>query len=159
MNLEDLKIASPCSASWENMTGDHRVRFCDLCRKNVYNIASMTREEAQRLIVSKEGKLCARIYRRRDGNVLTADCPVGRKSWRKRFVLRAACILAILAAPFVSLFRESADLQTPIRSPFHERTMGAVAYTPMVGKVAIQPANQKLDGEHEELGDLGYAGQ
>lgn len=158
MNLEDLKIASPCSASWENMTGDHRVRFCDLCKKNVYNFSSMTREEAERLIVSKEGKLCALLYRRRDGTVLTVDCPVGRKSWRKRFALRVACILAILASPFVSIFRESVDLPTPIRSIFHERTMGAMAISPVemkMGRVAVQPVNQKLDEEREDLVSLG----
>src|ERR1700733_1488630 len=26
--LDDLRIASPCSASWDAMTGDDQVRFC-----------------------------------------------------------------------------------------------------------------------------------
>lgn len=34
MNLDGLRVASPCSASWYRMTGDDRVRFCDQCRKN-----------------------------------------------------------------------------------------------------------------------------
>ncbi len=45
--LEDVRIASPCSASWEDMTGDARVRFCGKCAKNVYNLSEMTRDEAE----------------------------------------------------------------------------------------------------------------
>ncbi len=35
--LENVRIASPCSASWDDMVGDERVRFCGQCTKNVYN--------------------------------------------------------------------------------------------------------------------------
>jgi len=30
MELENLKIASPCTADWESMKGDDRSRFCSL---------------------------------------------------------------------------------------------------------------------------------
>src|SRR5262245_30602687 len=39
--LARLRIASPCSADWDEMTGDDRVRFCGRCRKNVYNLSEM----------------------------------------------------------------------------------------------------------------------
>ncbi len=82
--LETIKIASPCTASWDEMKGDDRVRFCGGCEKNVYNLSAMAREEAESLLRAKEGNLCARLYRRADGTVITADCPVGAKRVRRR---------------------------------------------------------------------------
>src|SRR5262245_42133081 len=75
--LDRIVIASPCMAAWAEMKGDERVRFCDLCKLNVYNLSAMTRPEAERLIAEKEGCLCATFYRRQDGTILTRDCPVG----------------------------------------------------------------------------------
>ncbi len=76
--LNDVRIAAPCPASWAEMKGDDRARFCGGCEKHVYNIAAMAAVEAVALIERNEGALCLRLYRRRDGTVLTADCPVGK---------------------------------------------------------------------------------
>jgi hypothetical protein len=75
--INGLEIASPCKASWNAMAGDERARFCGMCEKHVYNIASLQAAEVEDLIRRTEGNFCARLYRRRDGTVLTADCPVG----------------------------------------------------------------------------------
>ena len=75
--LDQIKIASPCSADWEQMEGDERVRFCGECKKNVFNLSAMSRRDAEKLLVETNGNLCTRLYRRCDGTVLTADCPVG----------------------------------------------------------------------------------
>lgn len=85
--LQQTKIASPCHASWENMTGDDQVRFCGGCQKNVYDLSAMTSTEAEALLREKEGNLCARFYRRTDGTIMTSDCSVGV---RKKYVQRAA---------------------------------------------------------------------
>jgi hypothetical protein len=73
--LDDICIATPCRANWDDMTGDDRVRECALCARSVYNIAAMTSEEATALIAGREGRLCARLFRRADGTIVTADCP------------------------------------------------------------------------------------
>lgn len=75
--LDDIRIAAPCSAPWEAMHGDDRVRFCSHCTKNVYNLSAMPRADAEALLLQHEGDLCVRLYRRADGTVLTEDCPVG----------------------------------------------------------------------------------
>lgn len=93
-SLEQLRIARPCPARWEDMTGDEQVRFCGLCRKNVYNLSSMPREAALRLVQEREGQLCALLYRRSDGTVLTSDCPVGVRASAARFGRRLAAALA-----------------------------------------------------------------
>ncbi len=92
-----IKIASPCPARWEDMGGDDRVRFCDHCRKNVYNISALTTAEAVSLLESKKGNLCARIYQRVDGTVLTEDCPVGMaRHWRRLKIMTSSGIAVIL---------------------------------------------------------------
>ena len=50
--LSNVQIASPCSASWENMAGDDQARFCVHCKLHVYNLSSMSKEEAERLLNS-----------------------------------------------------------------------------------------------------------
>src|SRR5581483_11638227 len=74
--VDSIRIASPCSARWEDMDGDDRARFCGQCRKHVYNFSAMTQAEVAALIREKEGRLCGRFYQRADGRMLTADCPV-----------------------------------------------------------------------------------
>lgn len=82
--LETIRIASPCTADWNAMSGDDRVRFCGECSKQVFNLSEMTRDEAQKLLAEQTGRTCVRLYKRPDGTVLTADCPVGLARVRQR---------------------------------------------------------------------------
>ena len=86
--LAKIKIASPCSVSWETMAGDDRVRSCGSCQKNIYDFSAMTAAEVEALLLEKEGRLCARFYRRTDGTILVgSDCGVGA---RAKLLKRAA---------------------------------------------------------------------
>lgn len=82
--LNNVRVAAPCSADWNQMIGTERVRFCAQCSLNVYNLSSMKRSEAEALISSTEGRLCVRYYRRSDGTVLTDNCPVGLRAIKRR---------------------------------------------------------------------------
>lgn len=77
--IPQIKIASPCHARWEDMTGDEHRRFCAHCQKQVYSFSSLSAVAVAELVQAREGKLCARFYRRRDGTMLTTDCPVGAR--------------------------------------------------------------------------------
>jgi hypothetical protein len=96
--LANVKVASPCSARWGHMVGDDRVRFCAQCQRHVYNLSNLTADEAAALIREREGRLCARFYRRADGTVLTSDCPVGASQvWaRGKKLIGAAAALLLL---------------------------------------------------------------
>jgi hypothetical protein len=96
--LDDVSIAAPCPASWDRMVGDEHVRFCGQCEKNVYNLSSLPREEAEALLQAKEGKMCVRLFKREDGTVLTNDCPVGVKKRRRRRAALAAVGGSLMAA-------------------------------------------------------------
>lgn len=77
------------------MAGDERVRHCTLCSLNVYNFAEMTAGEVRELLVRTEGRVCARLYRRADGTVITRDCPTGLRAVRQRASRAAAALVAM----------------------------------------------------------------
>jgi len=94
LSLDVIEIANPCPADWEAMHGDSRVRFCDHCQLNVYNLSAMTRPQAERLLKEKEGHLCVRLYKRLDGTVITQDCGWSVKRAAKRMSRLAALACA-----------------------------------------------------------------
>jgi hypothetical protein len=82
--LRNVRVARPCPADWDRMIGDERTRFCGECELNVYNLSAMSTIEAESLIARTEGRLCVRYYRRKDGSIITQDCPVGLHRLRQR---------------------------------------------------------------------------
>jgi hypothetical protein len=82
--LDRIVISNPCKAKWQEMPGTDKVRFCDKCQLNVYNLSEMNKKEAEELIVKTEGKICGRFYRREDGTILTKDCPASREATKQK---------------------------------------------------------------------------
>ena len=109
--LENFRIASPCPANWEQMNGDARVRFCDLCSLHVYNISEMSRAEFDQLIANTSGRLCARLYRRSDGTIITKDCPVGLRAFQRRLAKRAGAICATIISFAIGAFGQKATTE------------------------------------------------
>lgn len=99
-DINRIRVATPCPASWENMVGDERKRFCASCSLNVYNISKMTAPEVQALIANSTGRVCGRVYRRADGTVITRDCPTGLANYRKRISRFAGATLAAVLGLF-----------------------------------------------------------
>ena len=58
--LESMRVNSPCTEDWDQMTGNAKVRFCSHCAKDVNNISEMTPKEAVRLARRSNGNLCIR---------------------------------------------------------------------------------------------------
>jgi len=98
VSLKSIRLASPCDKDWDKMPGDERVRFCEGCSKNVYNISDMTKGEAEEFLSVNGVSKCMRVFRRHDGTVITDDCPVGLRKVRnayRRFARSAAAILGL----------------------------------------------------------------
>lgn len=92
--LDNIRVAAPCTADWAQMTGDDRVRHCGACDKSVYNLSGMTREEAEALVIERNGDLCVRYFQRTDGTILLADCTVGvKRRRRQRWIAAGAATL------------------------------------------------------------------
>ena len=108
-SLDNLRVATPCPTTWESMQGDDKVRYCELCNLSVYNIAALTRREAAALITNTEGRLCARLYRRADGTVITNDCPVGLRAIRRKAARMTAAAFAALVTLAASALGQKQD--------------------------------------------------
>lgn len=106
-DINKLRVASPCSAGWDTMTGNDRVRHCHSCKLNIYNFSEMTGGEVQNLIENTEGRICGRLFLRADGTVITKDCPVGFRAFYKRTARFAGAALTAAAALFSFGFGQS----------------------------------------------------
>jgi hypothetical protein len=121
--LARAKIASPCSADWMQMVGDDRVRFCGACKKDVYNFSSMTAPEVEALMLAKGIDLCARLYRRKDGTIMTSDCSVGvYMKWMNR---AAVAVIAFIGGA-VAVAWVGRTFGMPVGEP---HSAGGIGYT------------------------------
>jgi hypothetical protein len=92
--LDDVRVAAPCPANWDAMSGNDRVRFCSQCNLNVYNLSGMSRNEAASFVNRTEDRVCVRYYRRTDGAILTDNCPVGLRALKRRAIKVANAVLS-----------------------------------------------------------------
>ncbi|MET3133949.1 hypothetical protein AAKU55_004242 [Oxalobacteraceae bacterium GrIS 1.11] len=100
--LQRIDIAAPCSASWDAMQGNARVRHCSTCDKSVFNLSAMREADARALLADNtSGNLCVRFYQREDGTVRSKDTAIGvgaRKLARKLHGLASMALLAFSVA-------------------------------------------------------------
>jgi Carboxypeptidase regulatory-like domain len=161
--INNMRIASPCSADWEQMPGDDRVRHCHACNLNVYNLSAFTEREIRALVANREGRLCARLYRRSDGTVLTRNCPVGLRVVTRRISRVAGAILSFLVPNFGAMPLAAAQsytrtnvngvaLQLEVVDPSGALVSGA--------DVTLTEAsrNQRLHGKTDKRGRLALSG-
>ncbi|MDB4959164.1 MAG: hypothetical protein JWO36_6733 [Myxococcales bacterium] len=113
--LDNIRVASPCTADWAQMTGDDRARACAQCNKNVYNISALTRDEAEALIVKHEGKLCVRYFKRGDGTIMLKDCAVGAKRKRRRRWIIAGAVVTFAGSLIAYKAHEKANEREEVR--------------------------------------------
>jgi hypothetical protein len=146
--IDSIRIAAPCNARWEDMTGDEQARFCGSCRKNVYNLSAMTRPEIHALVERTEGKFCGRFYQRTDGRMITADCPEGLRRKRNRIVRACRTAFAAVLLFFgVKTQARAADKeqsvqrlgQVPVAMGKPALLMGDVAAPAIMGRVISPP--------------------
>ena len=172
--LDRITIASPCSASWDEMEGDDCVRSCDHCRLHVFNLSAMSQREAENLIARTEGRLCARFYQRSDGTVITKDCPMGLLALRRGVYWGiakgagiAVCFFAFLAGVVISVTgkpkgtNSSSPRPAPVTA-FVDWLEDKLFPHPVMGGICPLPSSQaggsngaEEDCELDEAGDTG----
>lgn len=146
--LDGISIASPCSADWNQMTGDDRRRFCASCKLHVHNLSGMTADAATALLQQANGRVCVRFFRRADGTVLTRDCPVGLRQRLRRAWARAGALWLALWGSAACARPAGSEEQVPpaTREWRGEAVMGDVALP--------QPVLPKPE-PHESMGLVG----
>ncbi|MGH7130714.1 MAG: hypothetical protein ACREJO_02065 [Phycisphaerales bacterium] len=138
--LERAKVAAPCPAKWEDMTGDNKVRHCALCNLNVHNFSAMSRDEAELLLtrhfnpdgsaIAGAGRVCGGFYRRADGTHLLQDCPTGLAALRAKVRwawLRLAAAIGLVSSAALAI--DGAERSQAQRNPA-AMLPGAVAVSP-----------------------------
>ena len=139
-------MASPCHVAWDAMTGNDRVRNCDSCKLNVFNISEMTAVEAEHLVQTYEGRLCIRLFKRADGTVITKDCPVGFRAYQKRVARFAGATMAAILGLFSISFGQKEDKQTNDASKAEiVRTVNERRETDLVGTI-LDPNGAVIPG-------------
>ena len=148
--LNNIRIASPCSADWAGMIGTDRKRFCGECKLNVYNLSGMSIRDAEDLLRQSEGRLCVRFYRRTDGTILTKDCPVGWAKVKERVSRVATAAFSLLMTLFAGV-----GLMTFFSKNERIEKRYELGEYPIMGAVAISnsvPA--KPVSQQAEMGDV-----
>ncbi|MFT3687138.1 MAG: hypothetical protein QM783_19815 [Phycisphaerales bacterium] len=169
--LDRVQVASPCDMRWEDMTGDERMRRCEQCSLNVYNLSAMPQSEAEALLArhfnddgtEKQGRFCGQLFRRADGTVMTADCPVGLAAVRakaRRTMVRVAAAIGLTSLVSVLAAAESKGalfgnskpisyLATVLRDPGQASAAAARGKIAMPGMMIMRPtiaSTQQSDG-------------
>jgi hypothetical protein len=146
--LREITIPTPCPMDWNRMRGDDRVRHCTACGKHVYNFTAMTSEEAVSLIRAQGGKLCAQIYRRPDGTLVSSDCPPEPQPTPGHWQFNIRSLMAVIAG-FAALFgitKLFSSVEPPITIPAPPPTAtplfrgGDVRISPRVMQVINNPS-------------------
>jgi len=126
--LNNVRVAAPCPADWDQMLGNNRSRFCGHCNLNVYNLSAMSRSEAEDFIARSEGRVCIRYYRRKDGTIITENCPVGLRRLKKRMSQIAAALVSAILTFLAGLgFFFAVDKLSKLQN---QRVMGMFALAP-----------------------------
>ena len=73
----------------------------------------MTAAEVETVVANHEGRLCARMYRRSDGTLLTQDCPVGLRAILRQKVRRVSQVAGAALSAAMSVSFASAQAVTP----------------------------------------------
>ena len=113
-SLNQIDVANPCKANWEEMTGNATCRHCALCKKNVYNISEMTETEALDFLNSRLlDRPCIRFYRREDGTVSTSNCKLNKPQRAAAIAMIMGCTAALAIG---GIFFSGLDYQTILKN-------------------------------------------
>lgn len=110
ISLDQLRVASPCAANWDDMEGDTVRRLCADCGLHVHNVSAMTPEQAEEFLgmVAQEAgagrRVCVRLYKRADGTVITRNCPIGLAELKRRAWTGVRRLGAVVALCCVGVF-------------------------------------------------------
>ena len=134
-------IETPCPTSWDKMKGDDTVRFCNLCSLNVYNIANLTDKEADAILSKGKdgGRVCALLYRRPDGTIVTDNCPRALRKIRDASKWVKAKIIAATTLALAFFTPAQAQNQPTAAKDTNQNSCTA----PKTGKVQVKPSGIK----------------
>lgn len=142
--LDRAFVETPCPTTWDKMKGSDSVRFCHLCHLNVYNIANLTDKEAEAVLSKGKdgGRVCALLYRRPDGTIVTDNCPRALRKvrdaskWLKAKVIAASTLVMALLTPSAANSEETKAAKS-------KDTNQNSCTAPKTGNVMVKPVETR----------------
>jgi hypothetical protein len=158
-----FRIASPCSADWDRMPGNDRVRYCSQCQLNVYNFSALSAREINRLVLKHEGRLCGRYYQRADGTMLAQNCPVAVRAMLRWTSRAAAGVLAALVSVSPAFSKPLPQQTNPATSQAHpEKKSLSMVFVDPAGdvlphaKVTVKQGDKVFSVETNDAGEASF---
>ena len=144
--LDNIYLAAPCPVTWDSMQGDDRIRTCNGCAKNVFNLSAMTRDDANSFLRESGMNECMIFFRRADGTIITDNCPQGlrkmRDKWRRTIGLASAFFATLLGNfPIFAQNTDNAE-HAKRQSPHATQTDSNFPSNPAGGIRYIPPADR-----------------
>ena len=164
--LDRAFVETPCPTTWDKMKGSDSVRFCHLCHLNVYNIANLTDKEAE-AVLSKGaggkngeggGRICALLYRRPDGTIVTDNCPRALRKirdaskWLKAKIIAATTLAIALLSPAAAQSQDAKETKA-------KDTNQNIGSGPKTGNVVVKPIETKRGSGRPDIplpGGIGF---
>jgi hypothetical protein len=147
--VSNYRKALKCGVGWDEMERGERVRFCNACKLQVYDLNKMAMPEVEELIFQRENKKEFVLYKRPDGKFLTRNCPVAIK----RCVATAAVLgsgVLLMALITVLAMVQSSSVPTVSAVPQGEAVPGAPVPTKAYRRKEVpvmSPASQDQSRE------------
>lgn len=111
--LAHVKVAAPCPMKWSEMQGDEKRRLCQQCNQHVYKVSELTTDEAVALFRrTGSERVCAQLFHRVDGTVMTKDCPSAWSVGVSEAVRRVGAPVGVISALVVFFLAATIALVT-----------------------------------------------
>ncbi len=108
MTKSEVPIITPCTRTWESMSGSSTERFCEDCQKHVHHLSNMTRREAEKTLAGRDGELCV-VYRHDEAGeleftprVTPPKAPRAQLRGVRKMLAVPALLAALAATPVVA---------------------------------------------------------
>lgn len=56
-----IYVHNPCTKNWDNLSGQGCTRFCSKCQNEVHDLTHENDKAIKTFIISKKGKICAKV--------------------------------------------------------------------------------------------------
>jgi hypothetical protein len=96
-NLAKFKLKTTrCSADWNALSGDDRIRWSSKCQHLVYDVRLLSTDQFEKLVWFREGACPNTLYRRADGKILTKSCTSDRPLFLGNRTPLLACLVIVV---------------------------------------------------------------
>jgi hypothetical protein len=112
MHKNEAHIAIQCPKRWHEMRGKSKVRLCESCQNDVYNLSDMTHTEAAQFMANVPKGACLIYGHDREGEIIHApelDVPWLPSSLKR--VLSSVVVMAALLPAEIACGAESGDYE------------------------------------------------